>query len=85
MKKLISGLAIAMLILHQDFWLWDNTSLVFGFIPVGLAYHAAFSIAAAVLAVLAIRLVWPHDLVAWATQKEDTVQAKLKDNQYTIR
>ena len=31
---------IALAVLHQDIWNWDNSNLVFGFLPVGLAYHA---------------------------------------------
>lgn len=93
MKKLLTGVAAAMIILHKDFWLWDNTNLLFGFMPVGLVYHACFSIAVAVLAVLAIKFAWPHELVSWATSDEKseatlsptTVSAKLKDNQYNIR
>ena len=89
MKKLLTGIAIAMLILHQDFWLWDNTNLVFGFMPVGLVYHACFSMAVAILAVLAITFAWPHELIEWATTKDEGAgtdgKAKLKDNQYKIR
>lgn len=87
MKKLLIGIAIAMLILHQDFWLWDNTNLVFGFMPVGLFYHACFSIAVAILAVFAIKFAWPNELVDWATTKDEgtDVQSKMKDNQYNIR
>jgi hypothetical protein len=87
MKKLLIGISIAMLILHQDIWFWDDTNLVFGFIPVGLAYHACFSMAVAILAVLAIKFAWPNDLVAWATAKEDEsgVESKLNNNQYDVR
>ena len=31
-----------MLFLHQDSWAWDDQSLVLGFMPIGLAYHAVF-------------------------------------------
>ena len=91
MKKLLVGIAVAMLILHQDIWFWDNTNLVLGFIPVGLAYHACFSIAVAVLALMAIKFAWPHELVDWATRKDNEasnasdVASKLNDNQYKIR
>ena len=53
---------IVMAILHQDFWLWENTSLVFGFIPVGLFYHICYSIAASLLAVVTIIFFWPQDV-----------------------
>lgn len=57
--------------LHHDFWNWANTSLVFGFIPVGLAYHAGYSIAAATLWFLVCRFAWPHSIETWADQPND--------------
>ncbi len=61
---LIAFLALA--ILHQDFWNWDNKNLVFGFMPVGLAYHAAYSLVVAVFWAVAIKVAWPHELEEWA-------------------
>ena len=43
-----------------------NDGLVFGFMPVGLFYHACYSLAAAILWVFAIKYAWPKDLVDWA-------------------
>ena len=83
MKKLLTGIAFAMLVLHQDFWLWENTNLIFGFMPTGLAYHACFSIAVAVLAVLAIKFAWPHDLVRWAIGKD--VKTDPQEKKYDVR
>lgn len=41
---------IVLLVLHQDFWFWDtHKPLVFGFMPIGLAYHAGISILASVV------------------------------------
>jgi len=71
MKKIVFLIAFVLLVLHQDFWNWDNGGLVFGFMPVGLAYHAGFSLACAVLAVLAIKFAWPKDLVTWADKDEE--------------
>ena len=60
MKVLIFGSIVLLAILHQDFWWWDNsTTLVFGFIPVGLAYHAGISLTAGILWALALRFCWP--------------------------
>ncbi len=53
---------LAFLALHQDAWLWNDATLVFGFLPSGLAYHAAYSIATAGLWALIIRLAWPTGL-----------------------
>ncbi len=59
--KLVAALFLTLLVLHQDTWNWDDGSLLFGFLPVGLAYHAAFSILSAALAAFAIRRLWPED------------------------
>ncbi len=56
-------LALAgLIVLHHDAWLWHDGSLVLGFLPAGLAYHAGFSLATAGLWALAVRYVWPEGL-----------------------
>jgi len=59
------GLAIALVVLltvfHHDGWLWDDPTLVANFLPVGLAYHAAFSLVASVVWIAVVYLVWPAD------------------------
>jgi hypothetical protein len=60
MRNLIIVLFIAMLVLHQDAWNWGNEALLFGFLPVALAYHAVFALCCAGLGYLAIRYAWPH-------------------------
>ena len=59
---------VVLFVLHHDFWFWDNRTLVFGFLPIGLAYHALFSIAAAGLWFAALKLAWPDELEAWADE-----------------
>jgi hypothetical protein len=61
---------IVLAILHQDFWNWDNSSLVLGFMPVGLAYHAAYSVIAAIFWALVVKFAWPKDLEEWAEGKD---------------
>ena len=68
---MIIVLAIALAILHQDFWWWDSSEMVFGFLPIGLAYHALFSLAAAGLWALAIKVAWPYDWEAMAEEPAD--------------
>ena len=58
---LLAALA-AFVVLHQDFWLWTDGTLVFGFLPAGLAYHVGFSLATAGFWALASRYAWPNDL-----------------------
>ena len=64
MARWMLALAVAALyVLHQDIWFWDTARpLVFGFLPIGLFYHAAYSAAVAVLMVLLIRYAWPAEL-----------------------
>ncbi len=62
MKYAIWFLVIALLIAHQDNWLWDDDTLVFGFMPAGILYHAGISVAAAVVWFLATIFAWPTDL-----------------------
>jgi hypothetical protein len=53
----------AFYVLHQDLWLWRRARpLVFGFLPVGLFYHAAYSVAAALLMWLLVAKAWPARL-----------------------
>lgn len=63
---LVTVLVLVVYFLHQDFWNWKTTDpLIFGFLPIGLAYHAGYSILASILMAV---LVW----IAWPKQLEDT-------------
>jgi len=63
MKKLLLVLlVVGVYVLHQDFWNWTNKELVFGFLPVGLAYHAGYSVLAAITMALLVKFAWPKHL-----------------------
>ena len=64
-------LVAALAVLHWDFWFWSDRTLLFGFLPIGLAYHAAFSLAAMTVWALAVRYAWPADLEEWANASPD--------------
>ena len=50
MKKTWFWIAlVALMVLHHDWWFWDDGRLLFGFMPIGLAYHAGISLAAGAL------------------------------------
>lgn len=54
---------LAFFALHQDVWFWrDARPLVFGILPVGLAYHAAYTLAVSVLMAVLVRRHWPSHL-----------------------
>ncbi|MGH7551431.1 MAG: DUF3311 domain-containing protein [Longimicrobiales bacterium] len=60
--SLVAATAI-LLVLHQDFWFWRTTQpLAFGFLPVGLFYHACFTLASAALMALLVKFAWPEHL-----------------------
>jgi hypothetical protein len=74
MKKpvLVAILAfIALFVLHHDVWNWNKTTLVLGFLPVGLAYHAAYSLVAGLFWYLVTRFAWPHSVEKWANEPND--------------
>jgi hypothetical protein len=61
-KLLLTFLVLAVYLLHQDFWNWKKTDLVFGFLPIGLAYHAGYSILASITMALLVKFAWPKHL-----------------------
>jgi SSS family solute:Na+ symporter len=58
-RRLVYIAIILLAVLHHDFWLWNNATLLFGFLPIGLAYHTAYCVAASAL-VLAAKYAWPE-------------------------
>ena len=69
---IISVLGFGVLfVLHHDFWNWANTGLIFGFRPAGLAWHAGFSVAAALFWFLVSRFAGPASLERWADEPND--------------
>ena len=49
--------------LHQDFWWWRSARLlVFGVLPIGLAYHAAYTIGISLLMAVLVKYHWPSHL-----------------------
>ena len=62
--------AAILFVLHHDFWWWDSRTLLFGFLPIGLGYHALFSILAALVWAAAVRFAWPDHIEEWADEFE---------------
>lgn len=61
-RLIIAGLVILLIVLHQDNWNWDNSNLIFGFIPVTLFYQMCISVGASAVWYLATKIAWPEDL-----------------------
>jgi hypothetical protein len=78
MKKVLLFLLVsAVYVLHQDFWNWKQAEpLVFGLLPLGLAYHAAFSILAAIMMAILVKFAWPKHLESIDTKASRPEQAR---------
>ena len=62
-RLLLALVVIAVYVLHQDLWFWrEARPLVFGFLPVGLAYHGAYCLAVSALMWLLTSYAWPAHL-----------------------
>ncbi|HEU4386721.1 MAG TPA: hypothetical protein VFV34_02910 [Blastocatellia bacterium] len=62
-RVLLTAPVIILYALHQDFWFWRSAEpLVFGFLPVGLFYHALFTAAVSLLMLALVKHAWPSHL-----------------------
>jgi hypothetical protein len=62
MPRSLIAILVVLLVVHQDNWFWTDDHLVFGFLPVGLFYHACLSLAASATWLWAVRCCWPETL-----------------------
>lgn len=62
-SRILYAALVLLFLLHQDFWLWNDPSLLLG-LPVGLTYHVAYCVAVALLMALLVRYAWPTHLDA---------------------
>jgi hypothetical protein len=74
--KLAWGLVLLAAILHYDFWNWTTTEVVFGFMPVGLAYQAGISLLAGLAWTLVIKFAWPGEVEEWANAGESEAKSE---------
>jgi len=69
---LLTALVAVIYVLHQDFWNWKKADpLIFGFLPIGLAYQAGYSLLAAALMAVLVKTAWPKHL--------EDVQSEVKE------
>ena len=63
MRAALAAVFLLLCVLHQDTWFWRAAHpLIFGFLPVGLAYHAGFTIAVAFFMAALVKYAWPAQL-----------------------
>ena len=72
-RLLLAAVVVPLYGLHQDYWFWDEARpLVFGFLPVGLAYHGLYCVAVSLL-------MWTLTRVAWPAHLERSAPETLRD------
>jgi hypothetical protein len=77
MKRfLLTLVVIALYVSHQDVWNWRTAyPMAFGFIPIGLFYHACFTVAASLVMWMLVTYAWPshleEEVEGRETKKED--------------
>ena len=69
---------LVLFFLHQDFWNWSDESLVGLGMPIGLFYHALFSLACSALGFWAVTRAWPTE---WEKYAEEKSPPSTKSNQ----
>ena len=52
---------VTLVVLHQDWWNWSAVRPFVLGLPVGLWYHAMYTLAAAGLMALLVRYFWPEE------------------------
>jgi hypothetical protein len=63
MRWIAVAAVILLYVLHQDVWFWrEARPLVFGFLPIGLFYHAVFTLASSAVLCLLVAVAWPSHL-----------------------
>ena len=69
---------LALLFLHQDFWNWSSEEMVLGGVPIGLFYHALFSLACSGLGAWAVLRAWPSDWEQYAENEGEPREQGMK-------
>jgi len=70
MRRVAWGAVVVLAALHYDFWYWGDRTLALDFLPIGLAYHALYSVAAGLTWALVVRYAWPSHVEEWAARGE---------------
>ena len=79
-RFLIAFAVVALYLLHQDYWYWYSVEpLVFGILPIGLFYHAVYSLVAVGFMLLLVRFAWPEHL---ESQADDTDRASAQESEH---
>ena len=59
--KWVFLLAVGLVVLHLNYWMWDSTRVVLG-LPVNLLYHVVLSFSISLIMLVIVRRGWPDYL-----------------------
>jgi hypothetical protein len=63
--------------LHQDTWNWRSAEpFALGFLPVGLWYHAVYTLGISLLMALLVKVAWPSELEKEVDSSEEVTTSK---------
>lgn len=50
---------LGLIVLHHDFWFWTDSTLISGWLPIGLAYHIGLTLVAVAFWCFVVKTAWP--------------------------
>jgi hypothetical protein len=74
LKWVLALMVLVVYALHQDVWNWHDKTLVFGFLPKGLFYHAGYAVLASLMMWVLVRCAWPEHIERSAEGSPETPQ-----------
>lgn len=76
MRKIVWPFLGLLVILHHDFWFWNDPTLVAGWFPIGLLYHVGLSLVAASFWLFVVKCAWPSELTDESSTENSNVAAE---------
>ena len=59
MRTAIWLVLVALVLLHHDFWFWNDPTLIGGWMPIGMLYHILLSLVASAFWFVVVKCAWP--------------------------
>jgi len=84
-NKLAWGFIVVLAVVHYDFWYWQDNTLVFGFMPIGLFYQGVISLLAGLGWFMVVKFAWPTAVEEWADLPADSADDEGSVDQGGVR
>ena len=81
-RVFLTVLVILLYAVHQDFWFWRTSKpMLFALLPVGLSYHALYSVAASLLMWMLVKHAWPSHLEDEAARESASLRVDPQEDE----